>query len=98
QLSFEVTRQSDIEFQLILPTVKPDQTAAPAIDPAWDIPADSSNLVVKAVRRVQQALGTTLGCRIQLRKAIPSAAGLGGGSSDSAAAIVASLVSWQGWD
>lgn len=105
QLSFEVTEQSDIEFQLILPRATVDQTAtattamaASGSDPAWDIPADSSNLVVQAVRRVQQALGTTLGCRIQLRKAIPAAAGLGGGSSDTAAAIVASLASWQGWN
>lgn len=99
QLSFEVTQQSDIEFQLILPDAKSDQTSTlPRTDPAWDIPADSRNLVVRAVRRVQQALGTTRGCRIQLRKAIPAAAGLGGGSSDTAAAIVASLFSWQGWD
>lgn len=103
QLSFEVTQRSDIEFQLLLPHAPAGHAATttgtrPPADPAWDIPADSSNLVVQAVRRVQQALGTTRGCRIQLRKTIPAAAGLGGGSSDSAAAIVASLVSWQGWD
>lgn len=102
QLSFEFTQHSDIEFRLVLPEPQADQvsmtTRESAGDPAWDIPSDSSNLVVRAVRRVQQALGTTRGCRIELRKAIPAAAGLGGGSSDTAAAIVASLVAWQGWN
>ena len=101
QLSFEVTPRAEIEFELLLPQSSADpspSSAADEVDPAWDIPADSRNLVVRAVRRVQQALGTEQGCRIRLRKAIPAAAGLGGGSSDTAAAIVASLVSWQGWN
>lgn len=105
QLCFVPTQQSDIEFRLILPETTADRACGTTLprshltgDPAWDIPADSSNLVVRAVRRVQQALGTTRGCRIELRKVIPAAAGLGGGSSDTAAAIVASLVSWHGWN
>ena len=101
RLNFEVTEQSQIEFHLHLPAAgqRPQPSSALAQpDPAWDIPSDAGNLVVRAVRRVQQALGTTRGCRIDLYKSIPAAAGLGGGSSDTAAAIVASLVAWQGWN
>lgn len=97
RLTFEVTEQSKIEFQLHLPADHP-QLAEHEPDPAWDIPTGDDNLVVRAVRRVQQALGTKLGCRIELHKTIPAAAGLGGGSSDTAAAIAASLIAWQGWN
>lgn len=67
-------------------------------DSAWDIPADQTNLVVRALRAVQRELGTTRGCRAVLRKRIPAAAGLGGGSSDAASAIVAGLALWSRWD
>jgi 4-diphosphocytidyl-2-C-methyl-D-erythritol kinase len=67
-------------------------------DPAWDIPADPSNLVVRALEAVRSELGATSGCRVTLHKRIPAAAGLGGGSSDAAAAIVAGLVLWSNWD
>lgn len=67
-------------------------------DPAWDIPADQSNLVVRALRAVQRELGIARGCRVRLYKRIPAAAGLGGGSSDAASAIVAALALWWRWD
>jgi 4-diphosphocytidyl-2-C-methyl-D-erythritol kinase len=35
---------------------------------------------------------------VRLTKSIPAAAGLGGGSADAAAAIVAGLTLWAGWD
>jgi 4-diphosphocytidyl-2-C-methyl-D-erythritol kinase len=106
QLTFEVRPGGQIEFQLQTPNAEQGLTqpseptsALPRPDPAWEIPSDDRNLVVRAVRQVQQALGTTLGCRIVLTKAIPAAAGLGGGSSDAAAAVVASLLGWRNaWD
>jgi 4-diphosphocytidyl-2-C-methyl-D-erythritol kinase len=55
-------------------------------DPAWDIPADQSNLVVRALRALQRELGINQGCRVRLRKGIP------------AAAIVAGLALWSNWD
>ncbi len=67
-------------------------------DPAWQVPADGRNLVVKAVELVRRELGIARGCRIELEKLIPAGAGLGGGSSNAAAAIVASLVAWNAWD
>lgn len=47
----------------------------------------SSNLVVRAVHAYQAASGWREGLRISLKKRIPIAAGLGGGSSDAAATL-----------
>ncbi len=51
------------------------------------LPTDERNLVVRAARLLQQASGVEAGVRIRLRKHIPVAAGLGGGSSDAAATL-----------
>jgi 4-diphosphocytidyl-2-C-methyl-D-erythritol kinase len=45
------------------------------------------NLVCRAARALKQATGYRGGALIQLKKYIPSSAGLGGGSSDAAAAL-----------
>lgn len=47
------------------------------------------NIVYKAVRLFQMKRGDEKGWRIQLHKVIPMGAGLGGGSSDAAAALLA---------
>ncbi|TAN44273.1 MAG: 4-(cytidine 5'-diphospho)-2-C-methyl-D-erythritol kinase [Nitrospirae bacterium] len=51
-----------------------------------DIPT-GENLVFKAAAALRRYAGTGKGARISLAKAIPSGAGLGGGSSDAAAAL-----------
>jgi 4-diphosphocytidyl-2-C-methyl-D-erythritol kinase len=54
-----------------------------------DLPADESNLVVAAVRAYEQATGRRCDCHMTLEKRIPHGAGLGGGSSDAAATLIA---------
>jgi 4-diphosphocytidyl-2-C-methyl-D-erythritol kinase len=54
-------------------------------DPA--LPTGSENLVLKAATRLRTETGCAAGARIRLRKRIPWAAGLGGGSSDAAATL-----------
>jgi 4-diphosphocytidyl-2-C-methyl-D-erythritol kinase len=56
-------------------------------DPA--LPVDDANLVIRAARALGAAAGVRRGARIALDKRIPVAAGLGGGSSDAAATLVA---------
>jgi 4-diphosphocytidyl-2-C-methyl-D-erythritol kinase len=54
-------------------------------DPA--LPTDERNLIVRAAMLVREGAGVRSGARIRLRKRIPVAAGLGGGSSDAAATL-----------
>ena len=56
---------------------------------APDVPTDGTNLVLKAGRALADAAGLERGARITLDKRIPVAAGLGGGSTDAAATLVA---------
>jgi len=60
-----------------------------------EVPADESNLVLRAARLLQQESGTLKGARITLRKRIPVGRGLGGGSSDAAAALVLLNEFWE---
>jgi len=53
------------------------------------------NLVLKAVRALRQATGEKAGARISLEKKIPLATGLGGGSSDAAAALKGLNILWD---
>ncbi len=85
-----------IDFSIQRPV--PPGELGDAADPAWQIPADGSNLVVRALHAVGRAIGYSGGWRVQLEKQIPAAAGLGGGSSDAAAAIVAALAIQHRWD
>jgi len=52
-----------------------------------DVPAGDRNLVFVAASKIRQLCGIEKGARIVLRKNIPVAAGLGGGSSDAAATL-----------
>lgn len=60
-----------------------------------EIPTGASNLVVRALELLRQQSGCRCGARVELVKRIPPAAGLGGGSSDAAAALRLANRVWQ---
>jgi 4-diphosphocytidyl-2-C-methyl-D-erythritol kinase len=60
-----------------------------------EIPVDQANLVVKALQLLQAQSGCEQGAAIELVKRIPAAAGLGGASSDAAAALRLANQAWQ---
>lgn len=53
------------------------------------IPADSGNLVIRAIESFAARTGVEPHLRVHLQKAIPHGAGLGGGSSDAASTLLA---------
>ena len=61
---------------------------------AADVPADESNLVIRAARALAAETGVGRGLDVDLVKRIPSGAGLGGGSSDAAAVLRAAAAAW----
>jgi 4-diphosphocytidyl-2-C-methyl-D-erythritol kinase len=65
----------------------------------WEaIPANEDNLVLRSLELLRRRVGVETGADVTLVKRIPSAAGLGGASSDAAAALVAANLAWRlGW-
>ncbi|MBI4432205.1 MAG: 4-(cytidine 5'-diphospho)-2-C-methyl-D-erythritol kinase [Candidatus Omnitrophica bacterium] len=59
------------------------------------LPGDERNLAWKAAALVQKRLGISKGISIHLKKRIPAAAGLGGGSSDAAAVLLGLNRLWR---
>jgi 4-diphosphocytidyl-2-C-methyl-D-erythritol kinase len=62
---------------------------------ARDIPTDGRNLVVRAAEALARDAGIATGLEIALEKHVPAQAGLGGGSSDAAATIMAASRLWN---
>lgn len=58
------------------------------------VPADDRNLALRAARLVAQKIGYTGGVHLDIVKHVPVAGGMGGGSADAAAALVACDALW----
>jgi len=59
------------------------------------VPMDERNLAVRAVLLLAERTGVSDGVRLHLRKHIPVAGGMAGGSADAAAALLAADLVWQ---
>jgi 4-diphosphocytidyl-2-C-methyl-D-erythritol kinase len=59
------------------------------------VPADDRNLAVRAARLVAQRIGHEGGVHLDIVKHVPVAGGMGGGSADAAAALVACDALWE---
>jgi 4-diphosphocytidyl-2-C-methyl-D-erythritol kinase len=59
-----------------------------------DVPTDDRNLAVRAARLLARATGVEAGVHLEIRKSVPVAGGMGGGSADAAAALVACDALW----
>lgn len=59
------------------------------------VPVDKTNLVWRAAAALRKRYSIRRGARIRLEKRIPAEAGLGGGSSDAAATLIALAFLWE---
>ena len=59
------------------------------------VPADKTNLVWRAAAALRERYSIRRGVKIRLEKRIPAEAGLGGGSSDAAATLIALALLWE---
>ncbi|MFZ9090608.1 MAG: 4-(cytidine 5'-diphospho)-2-C-methyl-D-erythritol kinase [Planctomycetaceae bacterium] len=62
---------------------------------AKTVPLDETNLIIRAARTLQQLTGCRNGVDIVLHKTIPPQAGLGGGSGNAAATLLALRSLWE---
>lgn len=69
--------------------------ALPAACAGAPLPEGERNSVVRALELLRQRCGIRRGATVRLIKRIPVAAGLAGGSSDAAAALVAGNLGWK---
>ncbi len=63
--------------------------------PVPGVPQDATNLAVRAARLLRAGLGHARGVHLRVRKEVPVAGGMAGGSADAAAALVACAALWD---
>lgn len=69
-------------------------TVSGALDPQ-SVPTDDRNLAVRAAKVLAAVTGHDGGVQLEIRKSVPVAGGMGGGSADAAAALVACNELWR---
>lgn len=65
------------------------------VDDPGSVPTDDRNLAMRAAKLLAAATGYDGGVHLELRKSVPVAGGMGGGSADAAAALVACDALWE---
>ncbi len=70
-------------------------TLSPSGEPVPGVPDDDRNLAVRAARLLAQTYRRRVGATITVRKSIPVAGGMAGGSADAAAALLGCAALWQ---
>jgi 4-diphosphocytidyl-2-C-methyl-D-erythritol kinase len=99
-LSFEEDSPGQIRFECrsVCRECRRPREVAASTAALGALPVGEENLVVRAVNLFRRRAEVRGGARVRLVKRIPIAAGLGGGSSDAAAALVAANEVWRvGW-
>lgn len=87
QIQFSPNESGEIQLKISIPDSKRSAT---------EIPVDQKNLIVATLLAVRETHGSPeMGMDVVLEKRIPAAAGLGGASSNAAAAIVAGDLAWR---
>lgn len=76
-------------------TFKSNSSGKITISPQIEGVAAENNLIVRAAKLLQAEVGCSSGCDIFVEKKIPMGAGLGGGSSNAATALVGLNYLWQ---
>lgn len=97
QVQVKEAREISLTYSWVNPMLQGAVFASPsgADIPREPIPCDASNLAWKAAELLRTYCEVDKGAAIHLKKAVPAAAGLGGGSADAAAALVALNQLWD---
>ncbi len=78
EVTVELTDELDIKVSCEVPEM---------FESSDPIPCDEHNIAYKAANYYLNRAGAGMGCRIHIKKGIPSQAGMGGGSTDAAAVL-----------
>lgn len=91
----EITLEPAENLSLTLSFPDGRKTASGGVLAAGTVTADRDNLILRAAEMVRAEYGVRAGARITLEKHIPFGAGMGGGSADAAASLLAFNRMWN---